>query len=547
MFDSALKFRRLLVTGAVTAASLSVVSPVSALPGPGVNLLSAAVVSQTSDPWFDTSDRGAVLGAFHAEFDGDVPDAGWTGNRDTCTPGTTSQEYRDAILRRVNWFRAMAGVPAHITENAQLSALAQESALMMSESGKLSHSPDQSYSCFTSAGSDASGKSNLYLGRTGPDAITGYIEDPGSNNSSAGHRNWILHPTSTQMGTGDIPITDGWAANTLYVIQDPSIVFGPQPELREDGGVISWPPAGYVPNEVVFDRWSVGIRSADFGAASVTVVVDGKPVQANVEHRSSGGNSAPFPIMVWNVPSLASAPAHDVAATVTITNILVGGAATSYTYTTIIIGDAPVTGVFASFVDQAFQDFLGRSATGSELAYWESRLASGTSRLQFVNTLATSEEWTTKVVQNLYLDTLGREADAEGASYWASRLRNGTSVANAASQFYGSSEYVAAEGGTWNAWLVDLYAELMRRSPDAAGLGYWIGQAESRGSGNVAYDFYQSGESRRGRVVELYQRFLGRSPDQAGLEYWSGVLKSGDDLALAAFLASSDEYLVKAG
>src|SRR5512141_1823967 len=32
-----------------------------------------------------------------------------------CTPGTNSTAYQEAVLRRINWFRAMAGIPAGVT------------------------------------------------------------------------------------------------------------------------------------------------------------------------------------------------------------------------------------------------------------------------------------------------------------------------------------------------------------------------------------------------------------------------------------------------
>ena len=58
--------------------------------------------------------------------------------------------------------------------------------------------------------------------------------------------------------------------------------------------------------------------------------------------------------------------------------------------------------------------------------------------------------------------------------------------------------------------------------------------------------FYQSDESRRTRVQALYQELLGRGTDNGGETFWAGVLSNGDDLALAANLAASDEYFNRA-
>jgi hypothetical protein len=39
---------------------------------------------------------------------------GWTGSQSVCDPGATSTAYRQAIARRINYFRAMAGVPGDV-------------------------------------------------------------------------------------------------------------------------------------------------------------------------------------------------------------------------------------------------------------------------------------------------------------------------------------------------------------------------------------------------------------------------------------------------
>src|SRR6185369_96564 len=64
--------------------------------------------------------------------------AGWTGNRTTCTAGTTSQAYADATILRVNYFRAMAGLPSDVILTNTWNPKAQEAALMMSAQKALS-------------------------------------------------------------------------------------------------------------------------------------------------------------------------------------------------------------------------------------------------------------------------------------------------------------------------------------------------------------------------------------------------------------------------
>jgi hypothetical protein len=91
-----------------------------------------------------------------------------------------------------------------------------------------------------------------------------------------------------------------------------------------------------------------------------------------------------------------------------------------------------------------------------------------------------------------------------------------------------------------------LYRALLLREPDAAGLAHWAAATSAFGTGVLAETFYQSLESRQLRTKELYQRFLERAVDPSGLASWPAVLLSQGDLRLAAFLASSEEYLMKA-
>jgi uncharacterized protein YkwD len=507
-------------------------------------------VGAVGSPWIDTSNRAAVIAAHQAEFSKTTPAINWTGNRSTCAPGTTSQAYRNAIFARVNYFRAMAGVPANVTENPTWSAMAQEAALMMSASEKLSHTPDSSsFSCYTSNGRTAAGSSDLYLGRTGPAAINGYIEDPGANNTRVGHRNWILHPTTNQMGTGDLPSTGGWASNSLWVFDN---VFGAQPTLRESEGFVAWPNRGFVPGEVVFPRWSFSVRNGDFSSATVTMRLAGSTVGNTVVYRDGASNGAPFPIIVWEPAGIATSPAVDQTYSITITGARVNGVAKTFTYDVTIIGGQPGGAgggspeLYEPFVAQAYLDFTGRAANTDEIDYWSGRLATGLSRLAFVEILSKSDAWIAGLVDDLYMDTLGRPADGAGRDYWAGRLRTGTVVAQVAASFYGSDEYVRGLGGSYEPWVKELYGVLLDRSWDDGGVAYWASQSGRSGSGVVAYRFYQSQESRESRVVALYQQFLGRNPDAGGLAYWAGVLQSGDDLRLAAFLASSNEYFDRA-
>src|SRR5687767_8068125 len=88
---------------------------------------------QTGGFVVNTQDRETVRTFFNAMFySGSGVAANWTGNLGNCDPGTTSQAYQGAVLRRINFYRAMAGVPADVTFNAEYSAKAASAAAIVS-------------------------------------------------------------------------------------------------------------------------------------------------------------------------------------------------------------------------------------------------------------------------------------------------------------------------------------------------------------------------------------------------------------------------------
>jgi uncharacterized protein YkwD len=231
-------------------------------------------------PPFDIHNRQSVLDFYTQQYLVGVPTIDWTGSIDTCTPGTTSQAFRDAVLRRVNYFRAMAGVPNKVTLYDTYNTKAQAAALMMSANNDLNHTPPNTWQCYSTDGNEGAGNSNLSLGTNGPDAISGQLQDGGDSNYFAGHRRGILYPQSQQMGTGNVPATGGHqAANALWVYDDN---FGlTRPPVRDD--FVAWPPAGYVPYTVVYARWSFGHPDADFSGATVSMTQGASSVSVTLE------------------------------------------------------------------------------------------------------------------------------------------------------------------------------------------------------------------------------------------------------------------------
>ncbi|MBW6467052.1 MAG: CAP domain-containing protein [Brevefilum sp.] len=259
----------------------------------------------------------------------------WSGSHTRCDPGTTSQAFQDAVLTRINYFRAMAGVPADVTFSEESNRKAQAAAFLMSVNGALSHNPPTTWTCYSTLAHEGASSSNLFLGVYGWDAITGYMKDPGAGNDAVGHRRWILYPQTQTMGSGDIPPVSGYNASNALLVFDEHL-WEPRPETRD--GFVAWPPPGYVPYPVVFTRWSFSYPDADFSRSTVSMREEGKLLTISVAPVVVGfGENT----LVWQIKGMDSGqnwprPNQDTRYSISINNVIVNGQTLDFSYEVII-------------------------------------------------------------------------------------------------------------------------------------------------------------------------------------------------------------------
>ncbi len=109
-----------------------------------VGFAASSLVStaQTIEFTVDTSDREMVRQFYRSVYFSSIGvDIGWTGSYESNDPGDTSTAFKEAVRLRLNYYRAMAGVPAWITFNDEWSVMDQQAAFMMSTNNSLSHFP----------------------------------------------------------------------------------------------------------------------------------------------------------------------------------------------------------------------------------------------------------------------------------------------------------------------------------------------------------------------------------------------------------------------
>ena len=238
-------------------------------------------------------------------------------------------------------------------------------------------------------------------------------------------------------------------------------------------------------------------------------------------------------------------------------SVAVTGSKNGYTSATLVssptalVTSATSALAYEAFVKASYQDFLGRQPNIGELSIQSTALSNGSvSVATYLNTLSRSDEWLSAIVTKMYADTLHRSPDPAGLAGWVKALRtNQWSVAQVASFFYASDEYFKDDAhSSTSEWVTLLYQKLLNRNPDPLGLAQWVSQTNDPRYGRswVAYNFYQSTESRQKRVEALYQTLLNREPDPTGWPYWTNTVLSTGDLVLATQIAGSQEYWEKA-
>ena len=129
------------------------------------------------------------------------------------------------------------------------------------------------------------------------------------------------------------------------------------------------------------------------------------------------------------------------------------------------------------WLPQVYQQLLGRAPKPADDAYWLNVLAAGATHEQVIDNIVISPEYVSKLpsqpaawVDQVYQQLLGRHAAAADLNYWMGVLNARASKADLALQIMQSPEY---QGDAWRGWISRLYPELLGRNAGSADLGYW--------------------------------------------------------------------------
>ncbi|MEO5728233.1 MAG: CAP domain-containing protein, partial [Byssovorax sp.] len=202
-----------------------------------------------------------------------------------CDAGSLKQAAIVDTLTRINMFRWMAGL-GPTSDSAAYNADAQKCANLESWwpwTGGNPHSPPSSSKCYTPEGGATAGQSNIAWGSGHPaQAIDQFMEDNG-NETTMGHRRWILNPPLGPIGIGY------WEGGGKYGNAECLRVFGssgggPKPTW------VSIPTAGFAP--LTTASWTWTFHGSLGGIANATVsmlrVDDNMPLPVTMMKLSQG-------------------------------------------------------------------------------------------------------------------------------------------------------------------------------------------------------------------------------------------------------------------
>lgn len=216
----------------------------------------------------------------------------YTAGAAKCDPGTLAAGGITDTLVRLNTFRWLTGLGDSVTDDPARDTGDQGCAIIAvwNPAGVQAHNPPSSSVCYNAGGATAAGQSNIAWGVSSPDSIDEYVQDNG-NESTLGHRRWVLHPPLGKVGVGWVT-----ASGTQYGRAGCLGVFdtsggGPEPAWY------SWPPEGFVPDVAAGGEWSFhypkGMSSA---TATVKDMGSGKNVSVTTKMLPQGYGDDTFEI-----------------------------------------------------------------------------------------------------------------------------------------------------------------------------------------------------------------------------------------------------------
>jgi hypothetical protein len=326
------------------------------------------------------------------------------------------------------------------------------------------------------------------------------------------------HVVTALFASGNNQYTDSSAAMPLTVLNTPPVALDEHVDLTLlNAGVDLLPLA----NDTDADGNPLQIVS--IGPSDVGQLIDRGDGRFTFVPNSHNFTHASIPY------AISDGQGGEATATINIDRHLGGGAGENQTY-----------------VNALYRQLLGRDAEAGAVAYWVGALTTGVSRQQVGASILNSHEGRLAQINDLYHTYLGRNGDSAGLLAHEQYLSAGGTLEGLKANFLTSPEFVARSGGAPVQYVDALYhAILDRSSAGDAGAGSFVQLLqESNDLAGVVSAILNSGEANQKLAGQLYATIMEREADTAGLSYWTNALQQSghpEEMAIASFLGS-DEF-----
>lgn len=156
---------------------------------------------------------------------------------------------------------------------------------------------------------------------------------------------------------------------------------------------------------------------------------------------------------------------------------------------------------------------------------------------------AVSSDAAQAVVQALYADILGRGVDSAGLATWTAQIQSTGNASSTASALSYSDERLTV-------FVAEQYSNALHREPEAAGVAYWVGLLQSGWAvPDLQAGVYGSDESLlslgQGDVLRwvaaMYESILGRSASASERQWWAQYAAANGRFAAVAGISHSEE------
>ena len=273
---------------------------------------------------------------------------------EACTSGIPSDSEKQKVLARLNYLRAIHGLPAVVysTEGDEITA---ECALIIAANNtdgnnlQLSHTPPQSWDCWSQQAYDGCNSSNIHVGwakgsdlsqEESSEIVDSFMRDKGVD--SIGHRRWLLDPWLGHISFGRADYTDG---NGTFVLGAAiKVIHDDTPDVANllDIDFVAYPfeeyPKELYPNNqirmsfsVLKDKMNKFGNASSINLAGTTIAIidstNNKTISVSDLMMDTEGMGIPN-----NISWLASGIEYNKKYNVTVSNIMVDNVSRLYQY-----------------------------------------------------------------------------------------------------------------------------------------------------------------------------------------------------------------------